>query len=97
MASSTTRRHQPLTPLPCDGHPTLPCPARGFFGRCPSPPPTPPPPIPARPQESPDFRQAEFLKGLVEDCIVKEGLVGVGIGAAVIGVALAVIFGGSRK
>lgn len=43
-------------------------------------------------QESPEFRQADVLKGLIEDAIVKEGLVGVGIGAAVLGVALAVIF-----
>ena len=33
-----------------------------------------------------------MLKGLIEDAIVKEGLVGVGIGAAVVGVALAIMF-----
>ncbi|GLC36733.1 hypothetical protein PLESTB_000788600 [Pleodorina starrii] len=50
-------------------------------------------------QEHPGFRQAEFLRGLVEDAIVKEGLVGVGAGVALAGVvALAAIFlGGGKK
>ncbi|PNH11589.1 hypothetical protein TSOC_001557 [Tetrabaena socialis] len=46
--------------------------------------------------EYPEFRQADFLRGLVDDAIVKEGLVGVGIGAAVVGVALAVFLGGRK-
>ncbi|KAG2453270.1 hypothetical protein HYH02_002593 [Chlamydomonas schloesseri] len=48
-------------------------------------------------QEQPGFRQAEFLRGLTEDAIVREGLLGVGIGAAVAGVALALLFGAGRK
>lgn len=37
-------------------------------------------------QEYPDFRQAESLLEHVESDIVRDGLVGVGVGAAVIGV-----------
>lgn len=48
-------------------------------------------------QTHPDFRQAAFLKGEVDDIILKEGLVGVGIGAAVVGVGLALLFGGSKR
>ncbi|GIL64459.1 hypothetical protein Vafri_18375 [Volvox africanus] len=48
-------------------------------------------------QEHPGFRQAEFLRGLAEDAIVREGLMGVGIGAALAGVALAVFLGSGRK
>ncbi|KAG2487293.1 hypothetical protein HYH03_014133 [Edaphochlamys debaryana] len=50
-------------------------------------------------KDHPGFRQAEFLRGLTEDAIVREGLMGVGIGAAVVGlgVGLAVLLGGGRK
>ncbi|KXZ44488.1 hypothetical protein GPECTOR_67g329 [Gonium pectorale] len=48
-------------------------------------------------KEHAGFRQAEFLRGLVEDAIVREGLVGVGIASAVAGVALAVFLGASRR
>lgn len=44
-------------------------------------------------QVSPDSRQAQALKQAVEDQIVKEGLIGVGIAGGVLGVA-AVIVGG---
>ena len=50
----------------------------------------------------PDFRQAESLLGYVENELVKEGLVGLGAGAAIIGVLGAVTMaalrsGGKRK
>ncbi|KAG2428352.1 hypothetical protein HXX76_010497 [Chlamydomonas incerta] len=51
-------------------------------------------------QEQPGFRQAEFLRGLTEDAIVREGLLGVGVvglGAAVAGVALALLLGGGGR
>ena len=44
-------------------------------------------------QVSPESRQAQALKQAVEDQIVKEGLIGVGIAGGVLGVA-AVIVGG---
>jgi hypothetical protein len=48
-------------------------------------------------QTGPDFRQAEQLQAAVDDKILKEGLIGMGIGAAVLGVGLAVLFGSGRK
>jgi len=54
-------------------------------------------PTPARLQAHPDFHQADHLKGKVDDQIMKEGVMGVSIGAAVLGVGLAVLFGSSRK
>jgi fission 1 protein len=47
-------------------------------------------------QTNPDFRQAEMLSNSVDNKILKEGLIGMGIGAAVVGVGLAVLFG-TRK
>ena len=49
-----------------------------------------------RAQTNPDFRQAQMLSSSVDDKILKEGLIGMGIGAAVVGVGLAVLFG-TRK
>lgn len=51
-------------------------------------------------QEFPDFRQAEFLKGCIEEGLVRDGLVGVGAVAAVAGVAGLVavaLLGGKRR
>lgn len=49
-------------------------------------------------QVHPDFHQADGLKARVDEQIMKEGMWGVGIGAAVVGVGLAVLFGrGSRR
>jgi len=45
----------------------------------------------------PDFRQAESLLDAVESEIVKDGMVGVGIGAAIVGVIAAVAVGAMRK
>ena len=38
-------------------------------------------------QDHPNHRQAEFLKGLIDDAIIREGLQGLGMAAAVAGVA----------
>ncbi len=46
---------------------------------------------------SPDFRQAETLQAAVDDKILREGLLGVGVGAAVLGVGLAILFSSGRK
>lgn len=48
-------------------------------------------------QVHPDFRQAEALHSAVDDKILGQGLVGVGIGAAVVGVGLAILFGAAKK
>ena len=48
-------------------------------------------------QTHPDFHQADGLKVRVDEQIMKEGMWGVGIGAAVVGVGLAVLFGSSRR
>ena len=37
-------------------------------------------------QIQPHFHQAETLKAMVEDQIVKEGLIGVGLGAGLLGI-----------
>ena len=42
-------------------------------------------------QDHPEHRQAEFLKGLIDDAIIREGLQGLGVAAAVAGVAGIVI------
>lgn len=41
----------------------------------------------------PDFRQAEALHTAVDNKILSQGLMGVGLGAAVLGVGLAILFG----
>lgn len=46
--------------------------------------------------QHPDMHQALSLKANTEDAIVKEGLMGVGIAAGVVGLGLAVLFGGRR-
>lgn len=48
-------------------------------------------------QDYPDFRQAESLKAAVDDRVVKDGLLGLGVAGAVAAVALGVIFGGGRR
>jgi len=51
-------------------------------------------------EEFPDFRQAEHLKDCIDDAIVREGLQGLGVAAAVAGVAglvLTLAFSGGRK
>lgn len=53
-----------------------------------------PPPL----QAHPDFHQADTLKARVDEQIVHQGLWGVGVGTAVLGIGLAVLLGsGSRK
>lgn len=50
-------------------------------------------------QVNPECRQAQALKVAVDDQIVKEGLIGIGIGAGVlglIGIGIAAIAGGRR-
>jgi hypothetical protein len=47
-------------------------------------------------ERHPDMHQAAALKASVDDQVVKEGLMGVGIAAGVVGVGLALLFG-SRK
>jgi hypothetical protein len=47
-------------------------------------------------QTYPEFRQAESLKSLCDEKLLRDGLVAGGIGAAVVGVGLALLFG-SRK
>lgn len=60
-------------------------------------------PVASLSQDHPGFRQADFLQGLVEDAIVKEGLMGLGVVALAGGVAglLAVgvvaLLGGKRR
>lgn len=48
-------------------------------------------------EEFPEFRQAESLLETVENEIVKEGLIGVGVGAAVVGVLGALAVSAMRK
>jgi len=48
-------------------------------------------------QAYPDFRQAISLKTEVDERVVKDGLMGLGLVGAVAAVALGVIFGASRK
>lgn len=48
-------------------------------------------------EEFPEFRQAESLLETVENEIVKEGLIGVGVGAAVVGVVGALAVSALRK
>mmetsp|Transcript_5554 Transcript_5554/g.9693 ORF Transcript_5554/g.9693 Transcript_5554/m.9693 type:complete len:152 (-) Transcript_5554:386-841(-) len=50
-------------------------------------------------QGSPGSRQAQHLLDKVDDIVLKEGVIGISIGAAVVGVGLAVLFGvvGGRK
>lgn len=48
-------------------------------------------------ERHPDFRQAETLLDHVENEIVKEGLIGIGAGAAVIGVVGAIALAMSKK
>eukprot|EP00884_Botryococcus_braunii_P002286 jgi/Botrbrau1/12058/Bobra.0295s0013.1 len=50
-------------------------------------------------QVNPECRQAQTLKAAVDDQVVKEGLIGIGIGAGVlgiIGIGIAAIVGGRR-
>lgn len=48
-------------------------------------------------QGNPEFRQAESLLKSVDEDIVRDGLVGVGAGAAVIGVIGAIAYAALRK
>lgn len=48
-------------------------------------------------ESDPGFRQAETLKAAVDDAVVKDGLVGMGVVAAVAGVGAALIFGLAGK
>jgi hypothetical protein len=48
-------------------------------------------------QDYPEFRQAATLKADVDDRVVKDGLLGLGVVGAVAAVALGVIFGAGRK
>lgn len=48
------------------------------------------------PQAHPDFHQADHLKTRVDEQIMQQGMWGVGIGAAVLGVGLAAILGSRR-
>eukprot|EP00878_Enallax_costatus_P005214 GHUV01005480.1.p1 GENE.GHUV01005480.1~~GHUV01005480.1.p1 ORF type:complete len:152 (+),score=43.82 GHUV01005480.1:278-733(+) len=48
-------------------------------------------------KDYPDFRQAESLKAAVDERVVKDGLVGLGVAGAVAAIALGVIFGGGRR
>jgi hypothetical protein len=48
-------------------------------------------------QDHPDFRQAISLKSEVDERVVKDGLLGLGVVGAVAAVALGVIFGAGRK
>ena len=50
----------------------------------------------SRQQKYPDFRQAEVLKGLVDDAIVRDGVIGVGIAGAV-AVGAALLIGAMRR
>ena len=53
-----------------------------------------------RHQDHPDHRQADFLKGCIDDAIIREGLQGLGVAAAVAGVAglaLAALLRGGGK
>lgn len=56
-----------------------------------------PHPRSTRPQASPEFRQASALLTAVEADIVKDGLVGVGAGAALLGVIGAIAYAAMRK
>ncbi|KAF5830590.1 hypothetical protein DUNSADRAFT_14320 [Dunaliella salina] len=47
-------------------------------------------------QAHPDFHQADHLRSRVDEQIMREGLWGVGVGTAVLGVGLAVLFGSRR-
>ncbi|GFH21161.1 uncharacterized protein HaLaN_18404 [Haematococcus lacustris] len=48
--------------------------------------------------EHPDCRQAEALQKLCDDCILRDGLlgVGVGLGATLLGIGLAVLFSSKK-
>lgn len=48
-------------------------------------------------QDYPDFRQAESLKADVDDRVVKDGLLGLGVAGAVAALALGVILGAGRR
>lgn len=48
-------------------------------------------------EEHPDFRQAAALLDATEAEIVKDGLIGVGAGAAVLGVVGAIVFAAMKK
>jgi hypothetical protein len=48
-------------------------------------------------QDYPEFRQAMSLKSEVDERVVKDGLLGLGVVGAVAAVALGVIFGAGRK
>ncbi|KAL6756557.1 hypothetical protein V8C86DRAFT_2647363 [Haematococcus lacustris] len=49
-------------------------------------------------REHPDCRQAEALQKLCDDCILRDGLlgVGVGLGATLLGIGLAVLFSSKK-
>jgi fission 1 protein len=47
-------------------------------------------------ERHPDMHQAQSLKASVDEQVVKDGLVGVGIAAGVVGVGLALLFGSRR-
>jgi hypothetical protein len=68
---------------------------------CPSPDPRPCCPLCLLPlQDHPDFRQAASLLEEVDDRVVKQGLVGLGVGAglaAVVGLGLGLLLGGGRR
>lgn len=56
--------------------------------------------VPCPPQDHPDFRQAASLLEEVDDRVVKQGLVGLGVGAglaAVVGLGLGLLLGGGRR
>lgn len=48
-------------------------------------------------QDYPEFRQAQSLKTEVDERVVKDGLLGLGVAGAVAAVALGLIFGAGRK
>jgi fission 1 protein len=49
------------------------------------------------PQDYPEFRQAGSLKGEVDDRVMKDGLLGLGVAGAVAAVAVGLLLGGSRR
>eukprot|EP00983_Pelagomonas_calceolata_P107786 1159386-Pelagomonas_calceolata.AAC.6 len=49
-----------------------------------------------QPLAHPDFHQADHLRSRVDEQIMRDGVWGIGVGAAVVGVGLAVLFGSRR-
>lgn len=56
----------------------------------------PPARLPAR-QDYPEFRQADSLKAAVDERVVKDGLLGLGVAGAVAAVAVGVLLGAGRR